>query len=434
MLSHARTALLVLLIGGGGLCAQSPWPPAHVGGEDNTADGRSPAAPLAPVAPLDAASGWAGPASGCRFGAGCEEPHAYGRLEYLLWTVRGDSLPPLVTTSPAGTPQANAGVLGGGNNSQVLFGDTRLDDNLQHGGRLTLGVENVGCGAVAIEADVFFLGGDSQHFDDRSGPSGIIARPFVNAKTGANSALLVAFPGLANGELKASTATDFMGAGFRILEPLVNCSDWRVNALGGYRFLQLREHLDIASGQTIVGASGFPAGTTMTSADRFETTDNFHGVDLGAVFSVDRGPFSVDLTTKLAMGFTHEFVAISGFTSAVAPGAAPLVSPGGLLAQPTNNPRKAANGRFDMVPEVDLQLSYAPTHRLRIFCGYNFLYWNRVARPGEEIDTTVNTSQLLSTPTGGQTGVLTGPPRPLFFLHDTGFWAQGISAGMEVSF
>ena len=31
---------------------------------------------------------------------------------YLAWTVKGDRIPPLVTTSPAGTPLGQAGVLG----------------------------------------------------------------------------------------------------------------------------------------------------------------------------------------------------------------------------------------------------------------------------------------------------------------------------------
>ena len=38
-------------------------------------------------------------------------PRVWGRVEYLLWFSDGRNLPALATTSPAGTPQNQAGVL-----------------------------------------------------------------------------------------------------------------------------------------------------------------------------------------------------------------------------------------------------------------------------------------------------------------------------------
>ena len=46
------------------------------------------------------------------------------QAEYLLWWIQGNPLPPLVTTSPEGTPQSNAGVLGAAGTG-ILFGDER---------------------------------------------------------------------------------------------------------------------------------------------------------------------------------------------------------------------------------------------------------------------------------------------------------------------
>src|SRR6266496_5985866 len=41
----------------------------------------------------------------------CGPPgRAWVRAEYLLWAVKGQPLPPLLTTSPPGTPRENAGV------------------------------------------------------------------------------------------------------------------------------------------------------------------------------------------------------------------------------------------------------------------------------------------------------------------------------------
>jgi hypothetical protein len=59
--------------------------------------------------------------------------------------------------------------------------------------------------------------------------------------------------------------------------------------------------------------------------------------------------------------------------------------------------------------------------------GYNFLYWSRVARPGEQIDLDVNPDLL---PPEEQ---FAGATRPRFEFRDTDFWAQGIRVGLEAA-
>ena len=53
--------------------------------------------------------------------------HAYGGAEFILWNTNSPSVAPLITTSPAGTPQAQAGVLGQPGTS-TLFGGGLYDD------------------------------------------------------------------------------------------------------------------------------------------------------------------------------------------------------------------------------------------------------------------------------------------------------------------
>src|ERR1043165_2093799 len=55
--------------------------------------------------------------------------------EYLNWTTKGDRLPALVTTSPAGTPAAQAGVLGAAG-TEVLFGNESVQDSWRSGARV----------------------------------------------------------------------------------------------------------------------------------------------------------------------------------------------------------------------------------------------------------------------------------------------------------
>src|SRR5437868_4168671 len=55
--------------------------------------------------------------------------------DYLFAVVRGSFLPPLVTTSDAGTPRGTAGVFGAAGSS-TLFGDRFVNDGLRSGMRL----------------------------------------------------------------------------------------------------------------------------------------------------------------------------------------------------------------------------------------------------------------------------------------------------------
>ena len=56
-----------------------------------------------------------------------------------MWWGKGTTLPPLVTTSPQGTPFPQAGVLGQPDTS-VLFGNQLGGNGMQTGGRVTFGM------------------------------------------------------------------------------------------------------------------------------------------------------------------------------------------------------------------------------------------------------------------------------------------------------
>jgi hypothetical protein len=75
--------------------------------------------------------------------------------EALLWWMRPAKLPPLVTASPPGTPQAAAGVLGAPGTS-VLFGGSAANGELTPGGRITARLWPRCQGVVGIEG-YFFL-------------------------------------------------------------------------------------------------------------------------------------------------------------------------------------------------------------------------------------------------------------------------------------
>src|SRR5262245_57355902 len=175
------TMLLVaafVAVGGGayGQTSLSPW--------------GSPAAGQ-PVATLPApgpglAPGWEGcdcPAGPCGEAA-CGPPGRFwAEADYLLWWMRGASLPPLVTPSPPGTGRRRrAGVLGAPV-TVVLFGGSQVDSAVRSGGRFTVGAWLDHEQRFGVEAGAFFLESKSAAFQAASAGNPILARPFFDVTT-----------------------------------------------------------------------------------------------------------------------------------------------------------------------------------------------------------------------------------------------------------
>jgi hypothetical protein len=126
------------------------------------------------------------------------------------------------------------------------------------------------------------------------------------------------------------------------------------------------------------------------------------------------------LITKVALGPTQQMVNIQGST--LVNGTTRLE--GGLLAL-SSNIGHYSRDVFTVVPEVGLNLGYQLTDHLRLFVGYNFLYWSSVVRPGNTVQRAINPNLL-----PGST-VMGGPDRPAFAFRGSDFWAQGVSFGLE---
>jgi hypothetical protein len=347
-------------------------------------------------------------------------------VDYLLWHVKGDSLPPLVTTSPAGTPRTQAGVLGTPGVAP-LFGDSRVNDDWRSGGRVRVGTWLDCQHTLGIEANFFMLENAAEHFDASSSGNPILARPFFNSVTGRPDSELIAFPGIASGTVSASETSTLLGAGFW-LRCNVCCGDcYRVDALLGYRYLGLNGRLGITEDlvSTAPTSAAIPLGTRFNVSDQFYTTNDFHGADVGLTGEFRRGAWVLEWLAKLAVGPNASAVDVSGSTTVAVPGSPPQTSAGGLLALSSNSGH-FHRSRVAVAPEVGVKLGYQITPQLRALVGYDFLYWTEVVRPGGQIDTTINPN-LLPPPTSP----VVGPNRPAPRLADTDVWVQGVSFGLE---
>jgi hypothetical protein len=106
----------------------------------------------------------------------------WAKLDALARTVKGARPPPLVTTSPAGTPPAQAGVLGAPGTT-VLFGDSPVDGGWRAGGRLQAGYWFDPQRSSGLEFSFFDLQDVSIGFAANSGGTPILARPRKDSRT-----------------------------------------------------------------------------------------------------------------------------------------------------------------------------------------------------------------------------------------------------------
>ncbi len=141
-----------------------------------------------PLAPADAGRFWA-------------------EMEYLAWSVKGDRLPPLVTTSPTGTPLPQAGILGS-SSTTVLFGDSSVNDGWRSGGRLRAGYWFDPQHQSGIEASFFGLEHASTGFSagsaGSSDPGAAIPRP--HHRSAKCSADRFSRPGIRRGDRERNLA------------------------------------------------------------------------------------------------------------------------------------------------------------------------------------------------------------------------------------
>jgi hypothetical protein len=259
----------------------------------------------------------------------------------------------------------------------------------------------------------------------------------------AEDAELVSYPRVVEGTVSVDTRSQFNGAGVR-LRAAVCCKELggvanscnacapavgptgvsRIDFIGGYRFLSLDERILIREDLTSL-LSTDPGSFDIS--DRFDTSNEFHGADLGFVWEWESAQWSLELLTKMAIGNTHQRVNVAGQTTVSSNGAS-FTEEGGLLAQ-RSNIGTYSRDVFSVVPELGVTLGYKITPRLRATAGYTLLYWSRVARPGDHIDLDVNPNLLppIMEP-------VVGPERPSFEWDDVALLAHGLNLGLDYRF
>lgn len=361
---------------------------------------------------------------------------AWVNAEYLVWATQGQSVPPLVTMSPAGTAVSDIGVIGTPG-TEIVFGGGGVDGIMRSGARLTAGYWFTPRQEQGIEGSWFGLetATESQVFTTIGGAPWI-ALPYVDAVTSQQAAVVpvagmpVTPADILEQQVAAAISTQFGSVNVSYKRNLLDKENFhRRYLLAGYRYMMLDDRLSVESSSLVSVGGGYPYSGYYTT-DNFRTFNQFNGGELGLVERWWRDRWSLQVLGKAAIGATAIGTGIGGSTTTITQADAaadPSVSSfgNGVLAQPTN----AGNTKafFAGVGEFGVSADYAFFSQFRVNVGYSLIYWTTVGRVGDQVDTAVNPTQFNG-------GALVGPVAPTFNLSTTGFWAQGVNVGFEYQF
>ena len=369
-------------------------------------------------------------------------PHVWVNVNYLLWFAKAQPTNfPFVTTSAP-----NEGGLLGNPTTTVLHSRSDLGYGVFSGFKIDGGFFLDGSRRAGVYASGFLTEQKANTFFVQSDATGqpLLARPFFNLGTGLPDVQLASFPTYASGSISVYSRTQAYGAEggpiWNLYRSSPDCSTLgcSVNALVGFRYLQLDENLEMASRSTLLnGATAtfdgkqYVAPATIEVRDQFTTQNSFYGGNVGLLTESRSGRWLTSFAGKFAMGVMHERVTVNG-TSSLADSTRHIFSTvnGGLFANSTNI-GVYKNDEFCVIPEVTASLGYSWTSWLSTGIGYNFIYVSRVARPGNQYSPGVNPAVVPTSPTYGFGSALPGPNA---LLTQSDYWLQGVNFSVNVRF
>jgi len=349
----------------------------------------------------------------CDAEARCRTSCITGRADYLLWWTQGMHVPALVTTGSTGALDQP--------DTEILFGDSGLNSDSRSGGRFTLSLWRDPCRRRALEATYMTLGEETAVFTASDDDYSVVARPFFNVGTGLQDARLIASPNFLQGSVSVTATTDLQGMEILSRKAVERGCRAEVDFLWGYRWVRLQDRLLIE--ESTLGLAVPNVGNTVELFDMFDTTNSFHGGVLGVNIRRQVHPlWTLDLLGKVALGGTRSVARVDGQTTATDASGGIAITDEGLLTQSTNIGRYERSG-FTTVSEFGVTLRRRIKCGLDFTFGYTLVYWNQVARAGNQVDFGVN-----------RTDPLSGEARPAFSFETTDFWAQGMHFGLEYAF
>jgi hypothetical protein len=370
------------------------------------------------------------------FGSRPAGPRVWADAEYLMWWVKSGPQPlPLVATA-AGAP-----VLGQPGTT-VLYGPSIFEYGMVSGGRATLGYWFDSEQTFGIEGRGFLLQqrsvtGFSIHSDANGNPRFNVPFFDLGAVPPGESGFLESSGngGPRTGSFSVNSSTSLWGAEANGIWNVYRGNSFRLGALAGFRYLDLQEQETLLLSRTDMNGVPFQGtifgpGNAIGSVDSFSTRNQFYGGQLGLRATYTAGRWFAEVDAKAALGDTLRTIDVTGNSSLTMTNGAVLTAPGGLFAGPSRVGTFTSN-TFGVIPEGEFKLGYQFTQRISAFVGYNFLYWNDVVRPGNQVNRNINTNEIATS--FNYNPAIVVPREPQSF-NGSAFWAQGVNFGLQFKF
>jgi hypothetical protein len=340
--------------------------------------------------------------------------------DYLKWWIKpGPLRAPLVTTGNPLDPVPGALAQPG----TRILNDDDIDFHSMHGLRILAGAWLDDDATFGVEAGGFYLstkaGSGLVASTALAGGTGIYI-PALRPDLGRPGALTISDPvsGFA-GVVGVSTDAALCGAELNLIHNWARGECISIDVLTGVRYINLQEHLsETGLSRDLILLNDF------TFTDRFTTSNRFYGGQVGAQGTVNWDWFFASVRGTLAIGANEESVQIDGSSRLTGTATGNFV--GGFFSQPSNVGHRSSTD-LSVIPQLSLKMGINCFGCATIFAGYDCLYWCRTVRPGNQIDSRVDTPISL-----GGSAPIQRTPLPLFERSD--FWAQGFSLGFSVQY
>jgi Putative beta barrel porin-7 (BBP7) len=363
-----------------------------------------------------------GPAEAQTAAGSADEGRFYGRAEYLLWWMKdGPQSLPLVTDGFANAPS-----------TRVFLGGDDIDHGSLNGFRLSLGYWLTNDRAWGVEASGFYLPEvtDKQSVSSSGLPGSVnLAVPFFDPVRNQEAFSSISDAGAFSGTASTRASARLWGVEGNVVWGLANPRPFRLELLGGFRYMNLAEGLAFRT-----SSPDLPPGpvTVFETNDSFDATNDFYGGQIGMRAKYEAGRFMADATLKLALGAMRQHVDVNGSFTTNFFSPAIQTFRGGMFAQSTNIGHHSRTV-FAVIPEVGGNLGFRLTNWATVTLGYTFLYASNVARPGNQMDRVINPTQSQAISLNNP-ATLTGAARPSFKFDGTDFWAHGLNVGIALNF
>jgi hypothetical protein len=361
--------------------------------------------------------------------------------EYLGWTIKDQPISvPLLTLGNIAAATAVGLVPGaiGSPGTQVISPSSISLGDIP-GARLNVGGWLTSDCHIGVEASGFVLVQQTRSLGITSGPdpNTVLAVPALLLPANIEGVIptAVSAPGANTLSADITARSQLYGAESNFLFHIYGTNWFSIGGLAGGRYMDLTEDLRFETDLVGNPVTGIPPnglvgvpGFSIDAVDRWYTRNQFIGPQVGTRAEIRFWRLFLNVEGKVAVGNVHETVNLTGATTftGIAGGA---IETGGHFNLVTNISHDTRD-QLAVLPEVQGQLGFQFSRYLRAFAGYDFLYLNNVARPGNQINSFVNPAAL--PPIAAGTTIVPAMPSKLF--ETSSFWAQGVTAGIEVRY